>query len=149
MSTVRRGLQTARAEALFTSDLPLESVTREQVDAAIQSALRLHGGVVGCAAQMAAAYGERPETAVPRMRWALSTVSLLYPPAWRHPVRALRARVEHVAEQLHTASDAYAERHGLTFEPLPWGRRRYHHPVMTAELAAPARAAQPKPRWSR
>ena len=52
MSTVRRGARTARAEALFTSDLPVETATREQVDAAIALALQLHGGVTGCAAEM-------------------------------------------------------------------------------------------------
>lgn len=98
---------------------------------------------------MAAAYGDHPETAVPRMRWALSTVERLYPPAWRHPVRALRTRIEVAAEQLHTASDAYAERHGLTFEVLSWGRRRYSHPAMNTVLAARARACPPKPRWKR
>ncbi|HKS99013.1 MAG TPA: hypothetical protein VJT31_05720 [Rugosimonospora sp.] len=70
----------ARAEALFSSDLPAGShPSRAQADAAIVRALRRHGGVRGCAAELAAWYGERPDTAVPRMRWARCTVEALYP----------------------------------------------------------------------
>ncbi|HWM95952.1 MAG TPA: hypothetical protein VNO54_02750, partial [Streptosporangiaceae bacterium] len=32
-------------------------------------------GIRGCAARVAQAYGEHPETAVPRMRWARATVT--------------------------------------------------------------------------
>jgi hypothetical protein len=73
-------LSAARAEALFTSDLTAgEQYAREQVTAAIQRAIRTHGGVRGCAATVAAAYGEHPETAVARMRWARSVVFAVYP----------------------------------------------------------------------
>lgn len=69
----------ARAEALFTSDLPAGCrLSRDQADAAIVDAVRRHGGVRGCAAELAARYGERPDTAVPRMRWARGTVEALY-----------------------------------------------------------------------
>jgi hypothetical protein len=72
-------LSVARAEALFTSDLPAGAVlSRAQVTEAIQHAVRTHGGVRGCAAEVAAAYGEHPETAVARMRWALAVVFTAY-----------------------------------------------------------------------
>jgi hypothetical protein len=69
-------LTAARAEALFTSDL---SASREpntvEITDAIRRALRSHGGTRGCAAEVAAAYGDRPETAAPRMRWACAVVN--------------------------------------------------------------------------
>jgi hypothetical protein len=66
-------LTAARAQALFTSHLSVDSQpSPEDVRAAIAHAVRLHGGVRNCAAQVAAEYGDHPETAVRRMRWALS-----------------------------------------------------------------------------
>jgi hypothetical protein len=72
-------LTAARAEALFTSDLSAgSSPTRDQVTAAIRRALRNYGGVRGCAAEVAAAYGDCPETAAPRMRWSRGVVDAFY-----------------------------------------------------------------------
>lgn len=74
-------LATARADALFTSDLSVDDEpTSAQVTAAIRRAVRGHGGTRGCAGEVAAAYGDRPETAAPRMRWALDVVRAFYPP---------------------------------------------------------------------
>ena len=72
-------LAAARAEALFTSDLSA-SVRPGPVEVAgaIRNAVRRHGGTRGCAAEMAAAYGDCPETAAPRMRWAREVVDLTY-----------------------------------------------------------------------
>jgi hypothetical protein len=68
-------VQVARAEALFASALPAGGdPTRTEVTAAIRDAVRAHGGTHGCAAAMAAAYGDSPETAAARMRWALRVV---------------------------------------------------------------------------
>ncbi|GAB3534233.1 hypothetical protein [Phytohabitans suffuscus] len=62
-----------RAEALFASDLqPSDRPTGAQVARAIHTSLLRRGGPAGCAAVMAAEYGEHPETAALRMRWALS-----------------------------------------------------------------------------
>jgi hypothetical protein len=62
-----------RAEALFASDLqPSERPTEAQVVRAIHTSLVARGGAAGCAAAMAAEYGEHPETAAVRMRWALN-----------------------------------------------------------------------------
>lgn len=64
-----------RAEALFTSDLSAcLQHTQTDVSVAIRQAIRIHGGIGGCIAAMAAAYGEHPETAAPRMRWARAVV---------------------------------------------------------------------------
>ncbi|RSM68042.1 hypothetical protein DMB66_14070 [Actinoplanes sp. ATCC 53533] len=69
---------TTGAEALFTSPLqPSEEPTPSQIDAAISASLRAHHGVRGCAAACAAEYGEHPETAARRMRWALAEVDTL------------------------------------------------------------------------
>lgn len=63
------------AGALFTSDLSARlQHTPAEVTAAIGQAIRIHGGIEGCMAAMASAYGEHPETAAPRMRWARAVV---------------------------------------------------------------------------
>ncbi|GAA4471592.1 hypothetical protein GCM10023170_090190 [Phytohabitans houttuyneae] len=65
-----------RAEALFASDLqPSDRPTGAQVVRAIHTSLVVRGGAAGCAAIMAAEYGEHPETAALRMRWALALAS--------------------------------------------------------------------------
>ena len=72
-------LTAARAAALFVSDLSAtEQSTGVLVEAAIKHALQTHGGARGCAADVAAAYGDHPELAAPRMRWARSLVEDLY-----------------------------------------------------------------------
>lgn len=65
--------ETIQAEALFASDLqPSELPTSVQVACAIDVSLRTRGGADGCAAVVAAEFGDHPETAALRMRWALS-----------------------------------------------------------------------------
>jgi hypothetical protein len=59
------------AAALFLSDLSTaDRPTAAEVTAAIQRTLLRHGGADGCAADVAAAFGDYPELAVARMRWA-------------------------------------------------------------------------------
>jgi hypothetical protein len=68
-------LLAARAQALFTSDLSAHCEhTQTEVVAAIRHAFRTHNGIRGCAAEVAAAYGEHPETAARRMRWARAVI---------------------------------------------------------------------------
>jgi hypothetical protein len=75
LKVVVRMTRTIRAEAVFVSDLqPSERPTPGQVAVAVLASLRAYGGATGCAAAVAAEYGEHPETAVARMRWALSLV---------------------------------------------------------------------------
>jgi hypothetical protein len=69
----------ARAAALFTSDLPTGSrPPRATVTAAIRRAVQIHGGTRACTVVLAGEYGEHPETAAPRMRWARKTVEAVY-----------------------------------------------------------------------
>jgi hypothetical protein len=71
-------LMSARADALFVSHLSARhSPTRIEVETAISQAVRVHG-TRGCAGGVAAAYGEHPETAAPRMRWARAIVDNLF-----------------------------------------------------------------------
>ena len=77
-------LTAARAEALFTSPLSTGSTpVRAAVDEAIRVAVRAHGGVRGCAADVAAEYGDHPDLAVPRMRWARWVIEHQYGAARR------------------------------------------------------------------
>ncbi|MGH3648941.1 MAG: hypothetical protein ACRDTM_17410 [Micromonosporaceae bacterium] len=65
----------AKAEALFVSDLqPSDQPTEPAVRAAIARSIRTFGSR-GCAARVAQEYGEHPETAVARMRWARQCVA--------------------------------------------------------------------------
>jgi hypothetical protein len=74
-ATYDSSISTVRAEALFASALQRsDEPSAEQVGRAIAAAVRAFG-TRGCAARVAQAYGEHPETAVPRMRWALATVA--------------------------------------------------------------------------
>ncbi len=68
-------ISTARADALFASALQRsDEPSAAQVHQAIASAVAAFG-IRGCAARVAQAYGEHPETAVLRMRWARAAVT--------------------------------------------------------------------------
>ena len=68
-------ISSARADALFASPLQRsDQPSPAQVHQAIAAAVAAFG-IRGCAALVAQAYGEHPETAVPRMRWARATVT--------------------------------------------------------------------------
>jgi hypothetical protein len=65
----------ARADALFVSVLQRsDRPSAGQVKQAVAAAMDAFGDL-GCAARVAQAYGEDPETAVTRMRWACTTVA--------------------------------------------------------------------------
>jgi hypothetical protein len=60
------------AEALFASSLqPSDEPTAEQVREAIMASVAHFGGFQGCAVACAEEFGDHPEVAVDRMRWAL------------------------------------------------------------------------------
>jgi len=85
---MRSQLVAARAAALFASDLPAGSRPGvPAVDAAIAGAVRACGGLRGCVATLATAYGDCPETAVPRMRWARGVVMTVYGSQHPRPTR--------------------------------------------------------------
>jgi hypothetical protein len=74
-TTYHLSISTARAAALFTSPLQRsEQPNATQVRQAIAAAIRQFGAQ-GCAARVAQAYGEHPEIAVLRMRWARAMVN--------------------------------------------------------------------------
>ena len=68
-------ISAARADALFVSALQRsQEPSTSQVRQAIAAAIRKFGAQ-GCAALVAQEYGEHPEIAVARMRWARAAVS--------------------------------------------------------------------------
>jgi hypothetical protein len=65
------------AEALFVSDLqPSQAPTADVVRAAVGEMI-LRYGAVGCAATVAAEFGDHPDTAPRRMAWARELLSVL------------------------------------------------------------------------
>jgi len=89
---MRTQLLAARAAALFASDLPTGSrPDGPAADAAIAAAVHACGGQRGCVSTMAAAYGDCPETAAPRMRWALGVVVTVHGARRPEPDRELVA----------------------------------------------------------
>jgi hypothetical protein len=64
-----------RAEALFLSDLqPSQNPSVDRILTAVVEILHERGGSRGCAAACAAEFGDHPEAATTRMRWALAAV---------------------------------------------------------------------------
>lgn len=73
-------LESARAEALFVSLLqPSDQPTADEVRCAVATTLG-RWRTTGCAARVAAEFGDHPETAVARMTWALTTVRTISRP---------------------------------------------------------------------
>jgi hypothetical protein len=71
-------IDAARADALFASVLQIsDRPTPMQVKQAIDAATSALGDV-GCAALVAQEFGEHPETAVTRMRWARAEVACAF-----------------------------------------------------------------------
>ncbi len=85
-ATYHLSISAARADALFASALQRsDEPSAEQVRQAIAAAVRAFGAR-GCAARVAQAYGEHPETAVRRMRWARTAVTGVFGGARPEPV---------------------------------------------------------------
>jgi len=92
-------IDTARADALFASVLQIsDAPSAVQVIQAIDAATSALGDL-GCAARVAQEFGEHPETAVTRMRWAREEVAFVfggspsdsdYAPRPVRPVRPVR-----------------------------------------------------------
>ena len=71
----------SRADALFASALQRsDEPSPGQVRQAIAGAVAAYGGL-GCAARVAQAFGEHPETAVTRIRWVRTMVARAVPAA--------------------------------------------------------------------
>ena len=81
-----------RADAVFASDLQRgDEPSESQVRQAVAAAIRVFG-CSGCAGRVAQEFGDHPETAVIRMRWARSVVREAFAdpapePAGARPVR--------------------------------------------------------------
>ena len=70
-----RSISAARASALFASALQRsDEPSAKQVKQAVTTCIGVLGDL-GCAARVAQAFGEHPETAVIRMRWARIAVA--------------------------------------------------------------------------
>ena len=68
-------ISAARADALFASPLQRsDEPSTRQIRQAIATAIGVYG-VQGCAARVAQAYGDQPETALTRMHWTLAAVA--------------------------------------------------------------------------
>jgi hypothetical protein len=81
-------ISAARAGALFASPLQrCDEPSATQVRQAIATAIGVHG-VRGCAARVAQAYGEHAETALTRMRWALTAVASTFGGSPAEPAHA-------------------------------------------------------------
>ena len=89
MTNTIRLIATARAEALFASTLPTGSTPDlREATTMITTTVRRCSGVRGCAVEMAGAFGDSPEAAVRRMRWAREVALTLFashPDTTAHP----------------------------------------------------------------
>jgi hypothetical protein len=71
-------ISAVRADALFVSSLQRsEEPTAGQVRQAVATAVRVFGSQ-GCAERVAQEFGDHPETAATRMRWARTTVGEVF-----------------------------------------------------------------------
>jgi hypothetical protein len=71
-------ISAVRADALFVSALQrYEQLSAGQIRQAVDAAVRAYGQR-GCAEQVAQEFGDHPETAVARMRWAMRVASESY-----------------------------------------------------------------------
>jgi hypothetical protein len=81
----------ARCEALFASGLqPSDYPTAAEVAEVISRTVRQFG-IRGCAGQMAQEFGDHPEAAVDRMRWARRLVGEACAAPARVPASAARS----------------------------------------------------------
>jgi hypothetical protein len=71
-------ISAARADAVFVSALQRsDEPTARQVQQAITAAVRAFGGR-GCAARVAQEFGDHPDTAAARMRWARDVTGAIF-----------------------------------------------------------------------
>jgi hypothetical protein len=72
-------VETVRAEALFASTLQSSAQpAAQEIRGAVAATLR-HLGIAGCVGEVAGEFGEHPDCAVTRMRWAIAMVRSVYP----------------------------------------------------------------------
>jgi hypothetical protein len=93
--------QAVRSEALFVSALQRsDNPDAGQIRQAITQAVRDFGSR-GCAARVAQEFGDHPEAAVPRMRWARQVVDEIFhstPPGVAHIHRLASPAVTRITQ---------------------------------------------------
>jgi hypothetical protein len=92
-------ISAVRADALFVSVLQRSAQpTAAQVRQAVAAAVRTFGSR-GCAARVAQEFGDHPEAAAARMRWAREVTGSVFGPGAQHHLarRASSAPVAHAA----------------------------------------------------
>jgi hypothetical protein len=106
----------ARADALFASALQRShEPSAGQVQQAVAASIRAFGDL-GCAARVAQAYGEHPETALTRMRWARRAVADAFGIPQPEPARGPkvgRRTVSCLASARHPKPRAAAAKTGI------------------------------------
>jgi hypothetical protein len=86
-----RSVHAFQADALFASALQRsDELSVSQIQRAIAAALDGYG-VTGCAGQVAQEFGDHPETAAVRMRWARAAVAALEGHSPGPPLRRIAA----------------------------------------------------------
>jgi len=94
----RRGVSAARCDALFVSSLqPSQEPGAQQVRQAVAAAARRFGER-GCAGRVAQEFGEHPEAAAARMRWARQSIARAFAPT-RSPRSGEGRPCPHAAER--------------------------------------------------
>jgi hypothetical protein len=94
----------AWCEALFASQLQQsDAPTAQAVVQAINEAARRYG-VHGCAARMAQEFGDHPQAAVERMRWARQVVGAVFAGSGRQPAPPVRLPSRPLARPLPHAA---------------------------------------------
>ena len=99
-----RSIRALRADALFASALqPSDPLSVSRIRQAIALALDAYGGA-DCAGRVAQEFGDHPETAAVRMRWAHDSVAALErrsaPRMRRAPTAGGSVRSRNVAAEL-------------------------------------------------
>ena len=96
-------ISAARADALFASALQRsDEPSAAHIHQAITAAVRAFG-TRGCAARVAQAYGEHPETAVQRMRWARAAVTSAFAGVAAEPAHTPAAQPAYQSRTRHAA----------------------------------------------
>jgi hypothetical protein len=106
-------IDAVRADALFASVLQIsDEPSAVQVKQAIDAATGTLGDL-GCAARVAQEFGEHPETAVARMRWARAEVAWVFGGSPSDPAYAPRhARPSEACPSPRLPLDLTARPHG-------------------------------------
>jgi hypothetical protein len=138
MSRVR--VEAARCEALFASSLQgSQHPDPEQVREAVARAIRSFG-LRGCCGQVAQEFGDHPETAAARMRWAREAVSQAYPALARPRSWALTCGLSSPPSGLSSpSSDLASLPAGLASPPVET------LPVEMPPATSPASSLDPEP----